>query len=69
MCTINSNAVQGRLSENYLANAKIFHIKYFGHEIFTIYGIIKHWMIPLDIWAYILILFKISITFSGASVS
>ena len=31
MCIINGNAVWGRLSENY-------RMKYFGHEIFVIYG-------------------------------
>ena len=36
MCNINDNAVQGRLSENYNFNAKIYRMKYFRLEILAI---------------------------------
>ena len=38
MHTINGNAVQGCLSENYIANMNIYHTKYLGQEMFVIYG-------------------------------
>ena len=37
MRSINDNAVQGRLSENYLM-PKNYRMKYFRHKIFVIYG-------------------------------
>ena len=39
MCNINDNAVQGRLSENYLTQS-FYRMKYFRHKIFAIYGIL-----------------------------
>ena len=38
MHTINGNAVQDRLSENYIANMKIYYTKHLEHEMFAIYG-------------------------------
>ena len=38
MHTINGNAVQGRLSKNYIANMKVYRTKYLEHEMFAIYG-------------------------------
>ena len=38
MHTINGNAVQGRLSKNYIANMKVYRMKYLEHEMFAIYG-------------------------------
>ena len=37
MRDINDNAVQGRLSEKLIINAKNYRMKYFRHEIFAIY--------------------------------
>ena len=37
MHTINDNAVDYKVICPKIINVKIYHMKYFGHEIFTIY--------------------------------